>query len=98
MANVLSMDLRVRFKTLMEDGLCAAAAGKTLLLSRATAARWGMKVRDGEPLEPLPSGPRKGSGKLEPFHPFFVEVDRVNSPDYHYWSSCRPVSFCLRMT
>ena len=29
MANVLSMDLRVRFKTLMEDGLCAAAAGKT---------------------------------------------------------------------
>ena len=74
MANVLSMDLRVRFKTLMEDGLCAAAAGKTLLLSRATAARWGKKVRDGEPLEPLPSGPRKGSGKLEPFHPFFVEL------------------------
>ena len=44
MANVLSMDLRVRFKTLMEDGLCAAAAGKTLLLSRATAARWGRDV------------------------------------------------------
>ena len=34
----------------------------------------GKKVRDGEPLEPLPSGPRKGSGKLEPFHPFFVEL------------------------
>jgi len=56
MANVLSMGLRVRFKTLMDCGLCAAAAGKTLLLSWATAARWGKKVRDGAPLEPLPSG------------------------------------------
>ena len=73
MANVLSMGLRVRFKTLMDCGLWAAA-GKTLLLSRATAARWGKKVRDGAPLEPLASGPRKGSGKLEPFVPFFVEL------------------------
>ena len=48
MANVFSMALRVRFKTLMDCGLCAAAAGKTLLLSRATAARWGKKVRDGD--------------------------------------------------
>jgi len=55
MANILSMGLRVRFKTLMDCGLWAAA-GKTLLLSRATAARWGKKVRDGAPLEPLPSG------------------------------------------
>ena len=74
MGNVLSMDLRVRFKTLMDQGLCAAAAGKTLLLSRATAARWGKKVRNGEPLEPLRSGPRKGSGKLEAYLPFFVEL------------------------
>ena len=74
MANVLSMDLRVRFKKLMDGGKSAAAAGKTLLLSRATAARWGKKVRDGRPLEPLPSGPRKGSGRLEPFVPFFVEL------------------------
>ena len=74
MANVLSMALRVRFKTLMDCGLCAAAAGKTLLPSRATAARWGKKVRDGAPLEPLPSVPRKGSGKPEPFVAFFVEL------------------------
>jgi len=74
MANVLSMDLRVRFKALMDRGLCAAAAGKTLLLSPATAARWGKTVREGKPLEPLPSGPRKGSGKLEPFLPFFLEL------------------------
>ena len=74
MSNALSMDLRVRFKKLMDRGKSAAAAGRTLLLSRATAARWGKKVRDGQPLEPRPSGPRKGSGRLEPFLPFFVEL------------------------
>lgn len=74
MSNALSMELRVRFKKLMDRGKSAAAAGRTLLLSRATAARWGKKVRDGQPLEPLPSGPRKGSGRLEPFLPFFVEL------------------------
>ena len=52
----------------------AAAAGKMLLLSPATAARWGKKVRDGDPLEPLPSVPRKGSGKPESFVSFFVEL------------------------
>ena len=52
----------------------AAAAGKMLLLSPATAARWGNKVRDGDPLEPLPSVPRKGSGKPKPFVAFFVEL------------------------
>lgn len=74
MSNALSMDLRVRFKQLMDGGKSAAGAGKTLLLSRATAARWAKKVRDGQPLEPLASGPRKGSGRLEPFVPFFVEL------------------------
>ena len=74
MSNAFSMDLRVGFKKLMYGGKSAAAAGRTLLLSRATAARWGKKVRDGQPLEPLPSGPRKGSGRLEPFLPFFVEL------------------------
>ena len=34
----------------------------------------GKKVRDGAPLEPLPSVPRKGSGKPEPFVAFFVEL------------------------
>ena len=74
MSNALSMDLRGRFRKLMEGGKCAAAAGRSLLLSRATAARWGKKVRDGEPLEPLRSGPRKGSGWLESFLPFFLEL------------------------
>lgn len=74
MSNSLSMDLRGRFKHLMDTGLCAAAAGRVLLLSRATASRWGKKVRNGEPLEPLPSGTRKGNGKLEPFVTFFAEL------------------------
>ena len=52
----------------------AAAAGKMLLLSPATAVLWGKQVRDGAPLEPLPSVPRKGSGKLESFVGFFVEL------------------------
>ena len=81
MGNALSMALRVRFRNLMDRGLraaaaaaAAAAAGKMLLLSPATAARWGKQVRDGAPLEPLPSVPRKGSGKPEPFVSFFVEL------------------------
>ena len=41
MGNALSMALRVRFRNLMDRGLRAAAAGKMLLLSPATAARWG---------------------------------------------------------
>lgn len=74
MANVPSMDLRDRFKKLMDHGLCAAAAGKMLLVSPATAVRWGKKVRDGASLEPCPSGPREGSGRIEPFMPFFLEL------------------------
>ena len=41
MGNALSMALRVSFRNLMDGGLRAAAAGKMLLLSPATAARWG---------------------------------------------------------
>jgi len=72
------MDLRVRFKKLMDGGLSAAAAGRTLLLSRATASRWGRKVRNDASLAPLPSGPRKGRGKLEPFVEFFAELMEQN--------------------
>ena len=41
MGNALSMALRVRFRKLMDGGVRAAAAGKMLLLSPATAARCG---------------------------------------------------------
>ena len=81
MGNALSMALRVRFRNLMDGGLRAAAAGKMLLLSPATAARWGKQVRDGDPLEPLPSVPRKGSGKPEPFVAFCAELAELIEPD-----------------
>lgn len=74
MSNALSRDLRTRFKQLMDRGMSAAAAGKALLISRATAARWGNKVRNGASLEPLPCGPRKGSGKLSSHMSFFIEL------------------------
>ena len=48
----LSMDFRNRFSSLMSEGMTAAAAGCVLRLSRATAARWGRKYRNGESLEP----------------------------------------------
>lgn len=79
MGNALSMDLRVRFKRLMDGGMRAAEAGRALLLSPATAARWGNKVRNGAPLEPRRSGPRKGSGKLDLFFDFFVELIEQDS-------------------
>ena len=41
----------------------------------------GRKVRDGKPLEPLPSGPGKGSGKLEPFVAFCAELAELIEPD-----------------
>ena len=41
---------------------------------RDDPATGGRKVRDGKPLEPLPSGPGKGSGKLEPFVAFCAEL------------------------
>lgn len=74
MSNALSMDLRIRFKKQMDGGMRAAAAGRALLLSRATASRWGNKVRNDEPLEPKRAGRLKGSGKLEPYFAFFVEL------------------------
>ena len=51
-----------------------AAKIKLNISAVAAAARWGKQVRDGDPLEPLPSVPRKGSGKPEPFVSFFVEL------------------------
>ena len=41
----------------------------------------GRKVRDGKPLEPLPSGPGKGSGKLEPFVAFCAELAELIEHD-----------------
>ena len=43
MCNTLSMDLRVRFKQLIDDGMCAATAGRSMPISPANAARLGQR-------------------------------------------------------
>ena len=48
---------------------------------RDDPATGGRKVRDGKPLEPLPSGPGKGSGKLEPFVAFCAELAELIEQD-----------------
>lgn len=75
----LSMDLRSRFAGLMDKGLCAAAAGKRLEISRATAARWGRQYREKGTLEPGKPGAPRGGGKLEAQWPFFVELIEQDS-------------------
>ena len=74
MSQALSQDLRDRFKHLMSIGHCAAAAGRMLMISRATAARWGHKVRAGHSLVAQPFGRKPGHGKLQPHLAFFVEL------------------------
>ena len=85
MTNIFSMDPGNHFRRLMESGLCAAAAGRPLLPGPATTLRrpryGGRKVRDGKPLEPLPSGSGKGSGKLEPFVAFCAELAELIEQD-----------------
>jgi len=60
MSNSLSMDLRVRFRCLMDDGVRAAVAGCTLLLSPVMAACWSKKDRDDAPLIPRPTSDASG--------------------------------------
>ncbi len=74
MSKTLSMDLRERFARLMASGKSAAAAGRILLVSPATAARWGKKVRDGKKLDPGRRGRSSGWGKLAPHMGFFAEL------------------------
>ena len=74
MCKTLSMDLRDRFARLMSGGKSAAAAGRILLVSPATAARWGKRVRNGAGLEPGRRGRSTGWGKLAPHMDFFAEL------------------------
>ena len=74
MSKTLSMDLRDRFALAMSLGMSAAAAGRKLLISRATAARWGKRIRDGQGLVPGRRGRNSGWGKLAPYMDFFAEL------------------------
>lgn len=75
----LSMDLRSRFGGLMDEGLCAAAAGARLKICRATAARWGKRYREEGTLAPRRIGAPKGGGKLEAQWSFFLELIEQDS-------------------
>jgi transposase len=62
----LSLDLRHRFEALILSGLNGAEAARRLMLSPATGARLGRKVRAGVSLQPQKCGRPLGWGKLGP--------------------------------
>lgn len=62
------------FYRLMESGQSAASAGRSVLVSRATAARWGKKVGEGQALDPGRRGRSTGWGKLAAHMDFFAEL------------------------
>jgi transposase len=62
----LSSDLRERFAALVQSGLNGAEAARRLMVSPATGARLGRKVREGASLRPLRCGRPQGWGKLGP--------------------------------
>lgn len=62
----LSLDLRRRFEALILSGLNGAEAARRLMLSPATGARLGRKVREGASLAPRKCGRPLGWGKLGP--------------------------------
>ena len=81
MTNVLSMDPGDRFRRLMESGLCAAAAGRSLLSGTATTPLRGPEGARWQASGAPAVGPGKGSGKLEPFMAFFAELAELIDPD-----------------
>jgi exodeoxyribonuclease V alpha subunit len=72
------MDLRVRFKRLMDGGMRAAEAGRALLLSPATAARWGNNIELQAALNPA------GEKKVERFGWTFAPGDKVMQIENDY--------------
>lgn len=74
MSKMISMDIRERFCRYIEGGSSARAAGRALMISPATATRFGRAFRDGASLAPRKRGRKPGSGKLEPYIPFLVDL------------------------
>jgi transposase len=69
----LSLDLRRRFEALVLSGLNGAEAARRLMLSPATGARLGRKVREGASLQPRKCGRPLGWGKLGPHKALLAE-------------------------
>jgi transposase len=74
MPKPLSLDIRHRFRRCIEEGLSGREAARRLLLSAATASRLGRKISRGESLVPAACGPKRGRGKLAPYHDFLIEL------------------------
>lgn len=70
----LSLDIRRRFHRCIEDGLSGREAARRLMISPATASRLGRKIARGDSLSPVPCGPKRGNGKLAPYHDFLIEL------------------------
>ena len=74
MPNPLSLGIRRRFQKLYEQGLSAREAGRRLMISAATSARFGKKLREGAPLVPAENRRSRGKGRLAPYESFFEEL------------------------
>lgn len=74
MPKPLSLDIRQRFQSCIEEGHSGREAARRLLISAATASRLGRKIARGESLLPAACGPKRGKGKLAPYHDFLVEL------------------------
>ena len=74
MSAPLSLDLRDRFRKLIEAGMSGREAARQLLVSPATASRLARKIRSGASLRPAQTGGPVGTGKLAPYHDFLREL------------------------
>ena len=72
MSKMISMDIRDRFCRYIEAGSSARAAGRALMISPATATRFGRAVRSGETLIPKKRGRKPGTGKLAPYMEYLI--------------------------
>ncbi len=72
MSKMISMDIRERFCRYIEMGSSARAAGRALMISPATATRFGRSVRSGGTLIPKMRGRKPGTGKLAPYMDFLI--------------------------
>lgn len=79
MSAPLSIDLRHRFRKLIDSGMSGREAARQLLISPATASRLARKVRAGVSLEPAPTGRPVGTGKLAPYYDFLRELVEQDS-------------------
>ena len=80
MSAPLSIDLRNRFRKLIDTGMSGREAVRRLLISPATASGLARKVHWGASLAPAQTGPPIGNGKLAPYHDFLRELVE-QSPD-----------------